>query len=248
MAEKPEPYDLAPENPPSPPAPPLPGAAPGASKPKLEAPRLLDEFEPDADFNTDPELERVVAGKSAAPVAPVAPAEAAVPRPEFIPATAGEPKIIAGIGLALLVGALIATAITTTSKAPIAATLLTLYNGLVHSGTGIVAVYLAAFFSERRVTRPDQVAARMFVPVAAYALVFHLRINVFLLPMSKTEETIAAAAVYLAVVAGLLRLWGSRLMLVVGIHLLLWLIVGVGMALAAYVDTQPSAPPPAPPV
>lgn len=235
MADQPQPpeqpretYDLEPEE----------STPPPPQRPKIEAPGVLEGFEEDADFERDPELERAVTGKAAAST--VFPDEAAE-LPDFVRPGAGGPKVWAIVGGVLLLAAMIATAVTTQAK--VLGPVLTLYNTLLHTGTGVVAVFLAGHLTEHRVGRVELAAARMFAAVAAFSLIFHLRI--LLIGNTKIEETILGVVAYLVIVVGTFRIWRERLFFVVGSHFILWMLVQVGMALSAAV-ARANAVPPAP--
>ncbi len=242
--KKPEPYDLAPEPPAAPgsSAPPQPGAAPRA---KLDKPALLEDFEEDADFTKDPEVEAVLKGK---PVAVASPAAA----PEdlesiFVKPGLGDERVWGLVGAALLLATLIAVGINTGAGTTrtVASVALMLYKVLIHTGTGVVAVWIAAVLCEKRFGRLELGAARMFAAVAAMALFFSVRIAIF--GSSAFERNLWSAlfgaAAYLGLVAGLFRIWGRPLMYVVGSHLGLWLLVQVGLLLAAYVSSVPAPAP-----
>lgn len=234
MPDKPgehEPYELEPDA--------SEASAAQKGKAKIDAEPLLEGFEEDADFTHDPEVERAVAG----PRPPAAEAVRVAPQlPEFVKGGLGDARIWGIVGGVLVASALIATAITTPSRS-VAATLLALYSMALHAGTGVVAVYIGAMLSERRVSRVELAAARMLTAVAAFSLVFHLNIRPFgdSLNTGKTEETLLGAAAYLAVVAGTFRLGRRPLLYVVGAHFGLWLIVRLGQELASYVGSAPSA-------
>lgn len=245
MPDPNEPYSIEPE--PEKPLAAQPAAADAESaaerKAKLDAPPLLDDFSEDADFDKDPELERAILGKPASS-AGVTVAEERPELPEFVKPGFGEPKHLAVLGGVLLVIAMIATAVNAPNSVAFRV-LLALYNTLVHTGTGVVAVYIAARLSERSFTRVELVAARMLVAVAALAVVMSLELP--LTGYGWLNQLIGAAlgvGAYVLLVAGSFRLWDrTPLTYVVGFHALLWLIVQVGMALAERVSNAPVAAP-----
>lgn len=231
--EKPEPYAIEPEE--NRPAPAGKGDQPRPQerKARIDEPGLLSEFPEDADFDTDPELERAIAGPKRAPESPAKaePAETLV-KPGY-----GSAQTWAIIGAVLLVGAMIATAVNAPSQ-PVLRLMLTLYNTLLHSGTGVVALFATAMLTERRLGVFEQAAARMFTAVAAFMLIFNLNINFIGEGWErwKVEELVFATAVYVLAVASTFGLWKGRMILyVLGSHFFLWLVVYVGMLLSAYV-------------
>jgi hypothetical protein len=221
-------YNLEPPESPSPGKPPK--TAGGGGKGKIEAESVLAGFEEDADFTADPEVERVAAGKPEQPVRVVA------DPPELIKPGLGGARVWGVVGAVLAVGALVATGVNAGDH-HVARILLALYSVALHAGTGVVAVYVAAVLTERRVTRVELVAARMLTAVAAFSLVFHLRIDPFgeSFKTGKLEETLLGAAVYLGVVAGLFRFQRFPFLYVVGSHFGLWLVVQLGMELSRFV-------------
>ncbi len=241
--KKPEPYDLAPEPPLSPGSSPPPQAS-AAPRVKLDKPALLEGFEDDADFTKDPEVEAVLKGKPVGAAAPAVTPED--PGSIFVIPGLGDERVWGLVGAALLLATLIAVGINTGAGTTrtVASVALMLYKVLIHTGTGVVAVWIAAVLSEKRFGRLELGAARMFAAVAAMALFFSVRIAFF--GTSDFERnlwsTLFGAAAYLGLVAGLFRIWGRPLMYVVGSHLGLWLLVQVGLLLAAYVSAVPAPP------
>lgn len=242
-APAPEPYAVEPLSPHA-------GSAPAArpATGRLDAPPLIEGFEEDADFTHDPEVEAALKGRPVGAskvrvVVPESPPEG--PRPEFVRAGLGGPKVWAIVGAVLLAAALIAVGVT--SKQPASKTtasvFLTLYNVLLHTGTGVVAVWIASVLTERRLGRFELAAARMFTAVAALTFFYSLRVSLF--STSKFEQDMwsafLGAAGYVGAVAGLFRIWGPPLAFVIGSHLALWLLVQVGMLLSALATPLPPA-------
>jgi hypothetical protein len=246
MPDERDTYSIEPEpaggagsaTPPPPPGPP--GAEPG--KAKIEAPALLEGFEEDADFTADPEVDRAVGLKKDIPPARLAP-EPRAEKPDLVGKGWGQPLWWAIAGAALLIGAMVATGVNAPNRT-VPRVLLAMYNILLHTGTGVVAVYLAAMLTETRIRSVESVAARMFVAVAALSLLFHLHLQIF--PdkyETSAEELVVGAAAYVLVVAGAFSLWKRiPLAYVIGCHFALWLVVQLGLMLAALVAVSPPAP------
>jgi hypothetical protein len=216
-----------------------PGSQAPASKAKIEKPGLMEGFEEDADFTKDPELDRVVLGEPLK-AAVVAPASAGDSRPEFVKQWwPWEDKFWAAAGGLLLLGALIASGINVFNAPdrPVFAmqrilnVLLTLYYALIHTGTGVAAVFLTAMLLGHRVGRVETATARMFAAVSAFLFLYSLR---FTITSGRTEEVVFGAVAYLAVVAGSFRLLKrDPFLLIIGLHFAVWLIVQIGMLLSA---------------
>src|ERR1043165_7132775 len=174
-----------------------PPAAPEPGKGKIEAPKLLEDFPEDADFDKAPELDRVITGKSGK-------TESVAPKPdqkeEFVLPGLGNSKAWAIVGTVLLVGALIATG-TTAAGPRFARVMLTLYNTLLHSGTGVVALLVAATLLGKRFGNLELGAARMFAAVAAFSLMFSLHLTLFDVQwVDNILDLLVASAVYVLLV------------------------------------------------
>jgi hypothetical protein len=219
------------------------GEAPKAAEPseggkaRIEAAPLLEGFEEDADFDRDPELEAKITGR---PRPLVGAPEPALPQwPEFVKPGFGQAKHWAIVGAVLLVGAMVATGINAPNN-PVYRILLTAYNALIHSGTGVVAVYIASRLLENRFGSVELAAGRMFAAVAALALIINLRVPFFtgsFAPLNGVILLLLAVGAYLTIVAATFKLWDrSRLLFVVGFHAVFWLVVQLGMALQGMVS------------
>ncbi len=235
-----QPYDLAPESA-SAPTHPAPTPPPAPSDVATEAGRL-----PVARLAPDPAPSNPAAlgipspatfsptGSTPSPASTIPTEPGAFVRTGF-----GDAKAVAIAGGVLTIAAVFATAITA-SGSEVAASFLTLYAILVHAGTGVVAILLAAALADRKAGDLALAGARMLAAVAAGVLVFHLNITLF--STSKTEEVILGGAVYALAVLVLFRLWGPRtreFTTLLALHFALWLIIRIGMELAVW--AQPMA-------
>lgn len=219
------PYDL------EPPAPP-PALAPGT----LAKEGVLAGFDEDDDFDRDPEVEKALKGGKPPKKAP----EPSAPLPDaFVKPGLGNAQIWGVVGGFLLVGAVVAAAMTSQKKFAMA--LLVLYSGLVHVGTGLVAVYLTARLDSKRVGEIELAAGRMLTAVGAFLLILNLNITIY--GHTKTEELLLASTAYLAALAGLFRIWGRTLAILTTIHFTLWAIFELGMALSTWATAVAVVPP-----
>lgn len=201
-----------------------PASRPGSAAPaaKIDAPGLLNDFDEDADFS-DPGPAKPAARGTPGPADPGAAWPPIVTDASVIPLV-GNPKVLGIAGGLLLLGAVIVTGITTTSGRALIPPLITLYEGIVHTGTGVVAVLVASRFAERRVNRVELIAARMLVIVSAFLIVSNLNIPI---PGRIDEFLLGAGAYYLALML-LFRLPRFETGLIGGIHFCLWVLMKIG--------------------
>jgi hypothetical protein len=220
-----------------------PAAKPGALAPGARLPtsgRLLDEFDEDADFSDPgPATPPKPAGKLPPLEEPASDWPPIVTDASVVPFL-GSVRALSILGGAMLLLAVIITAIATTSARPLIPPLITLYEGVVHTGTGVVAVLIAARFAERRVNRVELIAARMLVLVSLFLALKNTNIPI----PGRVEEHVVAAGMYYLGVWGLFRLPRFETGLIAGTHFCLWVLMLIG-ALMYQVDTAPAAPTPA---
>lgn len=237
--EIPKPYDLEPEDIPA--AGLASGPAKSAPKGKLEAEPLMSHVGEDEDATYDPEVDRVLRGEKPAPGPPgPTPVIVAASGPILVKPGLGDAKmwgILAGV---LLISAMVATGMTATN-AVAARVALTLYGAVLHTATGVAALWIVAMLTGHRLGDVLLAGARMATAVAAFQLVFHT--NVQLVGQTKVEETILGLVVYVLVLIGTFRLWGARLGMVAGVHFALWLAVQVGLELRGHVESKQAETP-----
>jgi hypothetical protein len=161
---------------------------------RIDSPGLLDDFDEDADLESDPEVERIVKG---IPIAPAISQGA----PTLLAEPVGEPlclstswRVPVAIGAVVTVGAAVFAAIYAPNVAW-AYVLITLYRAAVHTATGVGAVVVAAMLLGRRVGSFQAAAARMFLAVSLFLIVFSLA-----LPLKSGEQTFLRAAGYVGMV------------------------------------------------
>lgn len=256
MAESPEPYDIDGNDKPAVPPDaasasgdpaakprlfdiPLPPASGGPGKGKIDAPKLLDGFEEDADFDKDPELERVITGRDKRPKA-LEPVPVAME--DFVKPGLGGAKVWMVVGTVCLVVALVATGVNAENSAFVRVMLM-LYNVLLHTGTGVVALFIAATLLKKRLGSFELAASRMFSAVALFGMMFAFQFSPFgNQGVNSTIVLFLAASAYGLLVATLFGLWKKEpLGYVVGSHFGLWLIVAVGSLMTQFVASHPAA-------
>lgn len=120
----------------------------------------------------------------------------------------------------------------------IARGLATLYDIAVHTGTGIVAVMIAAVFTERRFNDAKVAAARMFFAVSLLYAVVSSNIPI----PTKIDEWAVGIAAYTLALWGLFRLPRHELTVIGVTHAGLWLIVKFGAELNAFIASRAAVP------
>lgn len=196
---------------------------------------MLEDFDEDADFEHDPEVEAATGRKppSAAGV-PVAPE-----RPAFVRPGSGSPSVWVGVSCVLLLGAVIGAAVNEPHH-PVVAGMLAVYDAGLHTCTGVAALGAVAMLLRRPLGPIELAAARMLAAVCGFLVIFNLKID--LIGTSKWEELLLGAAVYVGAVALLFRIWKRPLMYVICAHFLLWMVVQIGMQLSGWLATAPAKP------
>lgn len=203
-----------------------------SGKARIDAPGLTDDFDEDADFESDPELERVVRG---IPVGQKEPPPAR--REEKKDEESGEAicasaswRVPAGVGALVTLTAAVFAGVY--ADATIWAHVLrTIYWGVLHTATGVGAVVVTAVLLGRPVGKYEGIAARMLVAVSLFLVVFSLQIPI----PTRIDETVLAAAAYFGAVVVLFRLTARDAGVLVGAHFGLALLVTMGNMLSAVI-------------
>jgi hypothetical protein len=212
---------------------------PAPGKAHIDAPGLTDDFDEDADFESDPEVERIVKGipvegkkvdgRGSGEARKTAAAERG--RVGLLGVESGEPlcaseawrtPAIIG-GLVTLTAAVLAGVYTDHTEW--AFVLITIYRAALHTGTGIGALILTAMLLGRKVGSFEGAAARMFLCVSLFLVVYSLDIPI--MKTSKLEESVLGAAAYFGGLVVAFRLAPRDAAVVGGSHfgvaMLLWL-------------------------
>lgn len=232
MAEDQKPYDLEPDETiqPEDSSSAAPAEESGGEPAGLDAPGLLDDFPEDADFDHDPEMNRVITGEADKPKVEVAEVETDG-REEFVKEGWDNPVLLLVLGGISLLAALIATGVTAPDGSGAGAiaklVILTLYFTALHTGTGLVAVMLGALFTETRFSKASLAAPRMFLCVAIFEFISHLNVPV----PGRFDELALAAMAYVLAMWGTFRLGRTPLAILAGSHFILWLLVHIGIVL-----------------
>lgn len=233
-----QPYELAP-------AEDVPVARPAPTpdpKGKLDAPALIADFDEDADFSRDPEVDAALKGGKAPKAAgkgkysmhlPGVPGVDAVP---LVREGLLDVKWGAVVGWVLVLGGGIAAAITTKS-AWYAGLLATVLGSILHTITGLGALGIAGYFLERPVGRVDLAATRVLAAVGAFAILFNINTTV----LGHFDETALACVAYLGAMALFFRVHGAEALLIGVSHAALWGFVAAAHWVTSWANT-PATP------
>ncbi|GIK18320.1 MAG: hypothetical protein DYG93_12585 [Leptolyngbya sp. PLA2] len=199
------------------------GPEPEPTRPAPFKEGLLDDFDEDADLLSDPEVEAAIKGK---PKTDRAKPDDEKPkeRLDFVLPMPGGWRLPAILGTVALVAALVFNGLNTPLRPVALAVVKTLYETLMHTGTGVAAVMVASLLTERRFSRFEQAAGRMFLAVSAFALVVNLKVPI----PGHIDEFVLAAVAYAGVVWSFFRLPPRETLILMACHFGMWLAVAAG--------------------
>lgn len=206
-------------------------AAPAAKDPLSEKPSLLEDFDEDADFSKDPEVEAAAAPRTAKRRFRFQEDVVPAPGETIVTPGRGSAKLWAGIAAVVLLAAVIFCAINSPTR-QVVNSLLVIYNALVHAVTGVAALALSAVVLRLKLGPVDLAAARMLMCVSVFLLCANLDIR--LIGTGSWEELACGALAYVGCMWFLFRFDQRRLATVAIVHFMLWILLYVGMALSAY--------------
>lgn len=217
--KNPNAYDLAPES--TPPA-------------KIGGPGLTDDFDEDADFDRDPEVERALGKTPAAP----APDAALTPVEVFSKDGRGAAEALAMAGAIIAVVACAIAAATSPAGARMQAGVGNFYFTIVHSFTGVAAVAVGAHLQGCVLGKWGLVGARVLFAVAVFQLVNGITLGnlgvwgrIMLLP--------CAVGGYLLALWLLFNWKRDRLFIVAACHGALAIVTWLLLALYAWIQSRP---------
>jgi hypothetical protein len=155
---------------------------------------------------------------------------------EFVTPGIGSAKVWAIVGTVLTVAAMILAGVFVPQEKAgwlrvAGAVFLALYNIVVHTGTGVVAVAVAARIVEERFGSLELAVARVFAAFSLFEAIRHVRLP--LGALSTTAAYVLAAAAYYLAIWGLFRKNRTVTLLIVLVHVVLWIVFQLGVMLAA---------------
>ncbi|MFG0284383.1 MAG: hypothetical protein ACF8R7_08170 [Phycisphaerales bacterium JB039] len=220
---RPEPYDVGP---------PEELREPARPKGRLDEPGLLEDFDEDADFSVDPEVDAaILAGAEARPAEP-APKRSEPPRtgPPLVQAGKTPDRVWLAIAGVLLLVAITETLIWAPGARP-ARVGLTIYGAIVNTGLGLAAIYLAGRLLERPLGAFERAGARVALAACLAQVGTQLQLTLIGTVDNRIEELAIAAAAYALALWALFR-WDARTLgVVLGLHFLGWLAIQTGASL-----------------
>lgn len=170
-------------------------------------------------------------------------------REEFVPPSRMGHMPLVWIGLALTIGAAALAGYNVSGVAGtglvIAKILQVMYTAVVGTATGVAAIFIATLLYRQRFTRIELAAARMFVLTGAFLLLSNIRFTglpgwiSWFVPFAIFA---AAAVVYWLLVMVLFKKDRQPAAAVMVFHAGLWLLLVVGMLLAAWVSSATPSP------
>lgn len=167
-------------------------------------------------------------------------------KPPFVKPGIKPAMLVVG-GTVALVAAMIAAGVNASPRGAMGASavfaLLVLYKAILHTGTGLAGLWAAAKFVDHRLNHVDLAAARMFAAVAAFMLIWSLRIPLDMAFLERTIRFIAAVACYWLVLFALFRRSRQETTMIVLFHFGAVMFVELGFQIAVWLETSVSAKP-----
>lgn len=162
-------------------------------------------------------------------------------KPEFLTKTRLPTNIHAIAGACCAIAAAILAGINAprgNNALVIAMVLKTLYDTLVHTGTGVVAIAIGALLAGAKLTRFDWAAARMFLAFAIFQLVSQIRIPGAAVWVSGLLFALAAAVMYFLALMALLKKPKDKVFTIAVLHAALWMLFQLGFWLASWLGRE----------
>ena len=162
-------------------------------------------------------------------------------KPEFVkPGVKPATLVIAGgvVVLAAMIAAGVNVKPGGAMGTPFFFALLILYRAILHTGTGLAGLWCAAKFVDHRLNHVDLAAARMFLALGAFMLVWALRIPIENSFLEHIIRIPAAAAAYWLTLFALFRRNRQETTLIALFHVGAMMFVELGLQLAIWLETS----------
>lgn len=138
------------------------------------------------------------------------------------------PRVLFAAGGVIVVVAMILSGWTAKSQ-NFAVAILTGYQTLLHTITGVVALVIISLLHGRPVGSYEQGASRLFVAIGLFQLVMGMEFGLF---QGKAEEFALAAIVYALAMMALFRMRMKTILEIIAIHLVIIAVMWLGTQLA----------------
>lgn len=161
--------------------------------------------------------------------------------PEFVTLGRGEPKLLLIVGGVLTVVAMVAAGINTPGdktflKASVG--VLTGFMTILHTGTGVAAVALAAVLAQEKLSHLGLAAARMFVAFALFQAVRLEHLPEVNMKVGGVLLLLFASAMYFVTVLVLFKKHYVQGGTIAVLHLCMWGVLELGIMLSAFVSSE----------
>lgn len=157
----------------------------------------------------------------------------------FVEPGRGSPKLLTIAGGVITMAAMVLAGVNTTAKgaAIIAAVVLPGYEVLLHTASGVLALFIVSKVVEQRFGNPELAAARMMVAFALFQLFMAMHIPVQV--VGGVLKSILGLGAYWVAVWWLFRKTPAVTLLIMAAHIALWAFVWIGKVL--YEAATPAA-------
>ncbi|MBX3357387.1 MAG: hypothetical protein KF745_03065 [Phycisphaeraceae bacterium] len=160
------------------------------------------------------------------------------PQPFVVP-TWGSPKALLILGSVFFLAAMITAGVNVPAGKSfwliVGSVLLVIYEVLVHTGTGVVAVAVSARICEQKFGNFELAVSRVFAAFSAFELAFQLSLRIP--AVGVWAAFVIGPAAYWVLIWALFRKSRTITTLIVLCHVVLWLIIQLGMQLSAMVQS-----------
>lgn len=167
-------------------------------------------------------------------------------RPEFV-RPGGTPKLVGILGGLVLVSAGICAGFAAPNGSGWVVTgamvVLAIYSGILHTATGVAAVWCTAKYEGERFTKIDLVAARMLLAFATFVLVLNLPVHLPYEWLDKAAKLILAVGVYFLMLMALFRRDRRVSMVLLALHAGIWVFVQLGVLLGVVLQSMATPTP-----
>lgn len=159
--------------------------------------------------------------------------------PEFV-RPGGTAKIVAILGGATLLAATVCAWLSAPRGAgamvSASLSLLTIYKGILHTGTGVAAVWLTARWVSERFSRVDLASARMLLGFSVYLLVASLPLHMEMVWLERSLKFVVGMGAYYLMLWALFRRDRMTTMVLLAFHVAMWAFVEFGILIASQLE------------